>query len=259
MKTEHTHIYQQIEDYLSGKLDEEQTDLLWAELLADGDAMDHLQTMAGLKQMAQEGEFSVSEQGQLVDSKATVSSSSSTLPVSSIASKPYAWKWLVAAIVLLMSVVGISYSILQQSGDTGAGAVALIEYDIFRSSEQQASLHPQIEEVMMLSAAGSHEQALSTLQEIMAGSGAGGLTELEMLQATLYYNAGDFNQALAVFSQLNTSDISGQKQEEVLWYSANTQLQLNNPEVASALLQQVIDLDGTYSRVAKNLLNDLKQ
>ncbi|MCH8556737.1 MAG: hypothetical protein LAT84_02890 [Balneolia bacterium] len=264
MSATNSHTYDLIEEYLSGSLSEEQTDMLWAELLSDGDAMDYLQTMSAMKKLAGNGEFTVENPLSEIDfdydksAFETPDSESDKLAGSiTYGNGGFTWKWIAAALVMIMAAAGISYMVLQESTNGQTGPIAMIEYDIFRSAGDELALMPSLDDVIMLSASGEHEQALGVLGEIRAESGLENDPQLAILEGSLHFNAGEFEMALSVFSSIDRSVLSSREYEEVLWYKANANVHAGQTLEATNTLQQIIQMDGSYSRVAKNLLNNL--
>ncbi len=256
--------YDLIEDYLSGRLNEEQTDALWAELLTDGDAMDYLQTMSAMKKLANEGEFS--DEQFLEDTQSEFLISEPIAEVNEPKTESitndngwFDWKWVAAALVIMMAAAGISYVMMQQSQVEHTGAIALIEYDIFRSAGEEAALMPNLEEVIMLSASGEHNLAINKLNDVRLESGISNDPQLDILEGSLHYNAGAYDQSLDVFTSIDYSKLSNREFEEVLWYKANARIHAGQTLEATTTLQKIIEMDGSFSRVAQNLLNSLNR
>ena len=264
MSKTNSNTYDLIEKYLSGSLTEEQTDMLWAELLSDGDAMDYLKTMSAMKKMANNGEFTVdtpfSKTNYGYEKSANVSLDyESDKRVGSIihGNGGISWKWIAAALFLIVAAAGISYMMLQESTNGQTNPIAFIEYDIFRSAGDELVLIPNIEEVIMLSASGEHAQAISLLSTIKDEYGLVDEPQLVILKGSLNFNAGEFEQALTTFSSIDHSLLSIRELEELLWYKANASVHAGHIVESTRRLQQIIEMDGSYSRVAKNLLNSL--
>jgi outer membrane PBP1 activator LpoA protein len=106
---------------------------------------------------------------------------------------------------------------------------------------------------------GDVETAFDTLEELAAAD----LTEkqrvdLDMVRGAIEYNSDQFQEALQTFNNVlsysNESEITSLTLEKATWYLANTQLQLGMTDQAKVNMQRVVDMDGSFSRVAQQKL-----
>ncbi len=250
MKSTNSNIYQRIDSYLEGRLSDPQVDELWEQLLGDDDALDYLETTSTLRQMASKNAFI--EEYESDENEATVTPLYTRIYQKSSV-------WLSAAAILIAAIAGISYFTQQQSVPYTAEPVQLIEYEIYRSAEVEMTLPSSTQDIMATSAMGEHDQAIQMYNNFVASTDTQPTPDLRFLEASLYYNSGDYTTATQLFAQL-AGDLSSEDRhirERSIWFAANGYLHLNKTQDAQVLLQQVIQMDGSYSRIARNLLSEL--
>jgi tetratricopeptide (TPR) repeat protein len=236
-----------IHDYLEGDMSSENVDALWSYLLGSPDDLDYLETLATMKIMGHKGVL-VSEEKRLSD----LHVEQKTTPIYSIR------KYLVAAAVLIISVL-FSYTLIQQS-DTTAGPVPIssIEYNTERSADQGTTFDQYINNAVEQSAEGNVDEAIAVLSKARANLEltSDQFNKLKIVEGSVFYNAEKFKEAKTIFESLtkNRDSISFIDYEKSLWFLANTHLQLNEKERAREIMEDVVELDGAYNRVARNTL-----
>lgn len=236
-----------IHDYLEGGMPEEKVDELWAYLLGSPDDMEYLETLATLKSMGQKG-ILISDD----DSTPATHDKQKRTRIYSIR------KYLVAAALLIISFV-FSYSLIDQS-DTTTGPVPIssIEYNTERSAEQGTTFIGYINNAVEESAEGNVDAAIDILNEARANLelSSDQFNKLKIVEGSVFYNAKKFIEAKSVFESLteDRNNISFIDYERSLWFLANSHLQLNETERARITMEEVVELDGAYNRVARNTL-----
>lgn len=240
-------IKSRIHDYLEGEMSAGDVDALWAYLLSSPDDMDYLETLATLKTMGEKGEL-LADEDKVSD----------TIGKKETSRIYHMKKYLVAAAVLIVS-VAISFNVLQQSDATGPAPISSIEYNTERSADQGTTFDEYINNAVEQSAEGNVEKAMSVL-----AAAHNNLTltsdqrnELRIVEGSVLYNGSNYESAKAVFESLaNKKDsIDFMDYEKSVWYLANTYLQLNERELARQKMQEVVELDGAYNRVARKSLS----
>ncbi len=249
-------IKKRIHDYVEGNLSSEEVDQLWAELIARPDDLDYLQTLSTLKKMGEAGKFD-----HLYDEEPNVLPLSAAKETSVSATiyeqfKPY----LAAASVIIVG-VAILFNLMtsvQQPQD--GGPISMIEYGVERSADNQTMLDNYLQEAVSLATNGNLEAAYAQIDEASSLE----LTEeqsidLKMVKGAIQYNSQNYTEALTTFDSINkTAGIGQMNLEKGTWYLANTQLQLGMTDEAIESMERVIELDGSFSRVAKNKLENLR-
>lgn len=245
-------IREQIDEFLDGNLSENEIDQLWAMLLNRPEELDYLETKATLRKMSVEGRNRNSENG--TDNNSSDFEEQKKTKITAYAS------YLIAASVLIVGVT-FSYNTLTGPVGTGSSAIGMIEYETERSSDSVTSeFEGYLQSAISLSADGNTEEALNILNSASAlDLDDNQMAELFMLEGTVHYNADNFRTALQSFEKITSLEsVDPLEYEKAVWYMANTQIQLGMNEQAKANLNKVIQLDGAFSRMANNRLEELQ-
>lgn len=255
MTSHQSPIKARIHDFVEGNLSAEEVDNLWAELIARPEELDYLQTLSTLKKMGDEGKFD-----HLYDTEPNV------VPLVAAeetkGSKIYEmFKPYVAAASVIIIGVAILFNLMtsvQQPQD--AGPISMIEYEVERSADNQTMLDNYLQEAVSFATNGNLEAAYAQIDEASSLE----LTDeqsinLKMVTGAIQYNSKRYSEALTTFESINsTDDIGLINLEKGTWYLANTQLQLGMMNDAIESMERVIELDGAFSRVAKNKLESIR-
>lgn len=250
MTSQPTSIKKRIHDFVDGNLSDKETDNLWAELIARPDDLDYLQTLTTLKKMGSEGKFD-----HLYDSEPNVlplTAAHTTKPTFYETFKPY----LVAATVIIIG-FAILFNLLTSVQQPQAnGPISMIEYEIERSVDNQTLLENHLQEAVSLATNGNLEAAFAQLDNASdLNLTSDQSIDLKMVRGAIQYNSAKYTEALQTFREIKKlNDIDRLNLEKATWYLANTQLQLGLMQEAKASMQEVINLDGSFSRVAKQKL-----
>lgn len=259
MTKQESNIRHQIHDFIEGNLSEEETDRLWAELLGRPEDLDYLQTMATLQKMGSEGQFDeiYDEEESNILHLATETEEKSRTNIYQLA-KPY----LVAAAILLIGFAVLFNLMNDVQQPQQAEPIAMIEYEIERSAIDQDMFTATLQDAVSQATTGEVETAYNSLEELAAAD----LTEkqrveLKMVRGAIEYNSNQFEEALQTFNNVlahsNENEITSLTLEKATWYLANTQLQLGMTDQAKINMQRVVDMDGSFSRVAQQKLGKL--
>ncbi|NBC03904.1 MAG: hypothetical protein GVY20_09405 [Bacteroidetes bacterium] len=251
-------IKERIHDFIDGNLSSEEVDKLWAELIARPEALDYLQTLTTLKKMGAEGKFDHLYDGAEPNVVPIFAAKSETVSTTFYEKfKPY-----IAAAMVIIIGFAILFNLMtdvQQTQD--AGPISMIEYEIERSADNQTMLDNYLQEAVSLATSGNLEAAYAQIDEASSLE----LTteqsiDLRMVKGAIQYNTKNYSEALETFQTINgTEGIGLMNLEKGTWYLANTQLQLGMRDEAIESMETVIELDGSFSRVAKNKLESLRQ
>lgn len=254
--TNQTLIKEQIHDFLDGNLADEEVDKLWAELIASPDDLDYLQTLATLKKMESDGKFD-----HLFDEKPQViplSTAKESTPTFYERFKPY----LVAAALLIIGfaiLFNLMTDIQQPQMTASVDPISTIEYEIERSADNQTLLDKYLQEAVSLATSGNLEAAFAQLNEASSLElSIEQSVDVSMVRGAIQYNSEDYSDALATFREIKQFEaIDRLSLEKATWYLANSQLQLGMENEAITSIEEVIELDGAFSRVAKQKLERL--
>ncbi|NBB76120.1 MAG: hypothetical protein GVY02_01970 [Bacteroidetes bacterium] len=256
MTKQESNIRHQIHDFIEGNLSEEETDRLWAELLGRPEDLDYLQTMATLQKMGSEGQFDeiYDEEESNVLQLATETEEKSKQNIYQLA-KPY----LVAAAILLIGFAVLFNLMNDVQQPQQAEPIAMIEYEIERSAIDQDMFTATLQDAVSQATSGKLESAFNTLEELdSADLTANQRIELNMVRGAIEYNSDQFEEAFQTFNTVlehsNENEITSLTLEKATWYLANTQLELGMTDQAKMNMQRVVEMDGSFSRVAQQKL-----
>lgn len=253
MTNQQSSIQEKIHDFVEGNLSETEVDGLWAQLIAQPDDLEYLETLVTLKKMGSEGKFD-----HLYDSEPNV------IPLVAAKNKTTVFyenfrPYLVAASVIIIGFVVLFNLLTSVQQPAASGPISMIEYEVERSVDNQTLLDNYLQEAVSLATSGNLEAAFAQLDNAADLN----LTEeqaidLKMVRGAIQYNSAHYSDALKTFQEIKEIDqIDRLNLEKSTWYLANTQLQMGENYAAKASIQEVIDLDGAFSRVAKQKLAKL--
>jgi tetratricopeptide (TPR) repeat protein len=251
--TNKNNIKDSIHDFVDGNLSESQKDQLWAKLLGSPDDLDYLSTLATLKKMGKEGAF---------DTKPSAPETPFQLfrvvrkgiPVTA-AVKPY----LAAAAALIIGMAILFNLFTSADPVTEISPLAMIEYEIERSADDFTLFDNHLQQAVSYSSASDLDAALQELELAAAAElSESQMIDLKMVEGAVLYNSAEFSKAFEVFDSLkSTEGIDRQNLEKSIWYLANTMLQLGMIDEAEENIKKVIEMDGAFSRVANQKLEQL--
>jgi len=229
-----------IEEYVDGKLNSNEIDELWAELINNEYYFDYMQSLATLKKIAQDRQ-----------AKTTLEKEDSRKRV---------WISAAAAVMLLIS-SAVIFNLSTGSSEM-VTPISSIELDYYRSADGAATEQVESDVVRRaISTANTGEvmAALSILnEELQTTSGEYERAELLITSGSILYNTGQFTEAIAKFEsalELNYDDIM--LKERNFWYLGNAYFQTNRLDEAKEALEKAFELNGAYSRVAQSYLRAL--
>tara|TARA_R100001143_G_scaffold58746_1_gene56841 strand:+ start:55177 stop:55971 length:795 start_codon:yes stop_codon:yes gene_type:complete len=236
--------------FLDGKLSESETDELWAELLGSPEDLEYMQTLATLKKMKRDGQLETTE--NRLTGVYPIQAAEKNIRVLS----GYR-KYLVAASLL---VIGLAVLFRASTMSDFAGSfepITMIEFEIERSAEELNNLDRDLQYAISHSVKGDIESSIRRIDSIdLESLNEDELLDLKTVQGSIYFNLGLYKESVIIFSELsNTDQLEPLEREKSLWYLANAQVQLNEYEEALENIEEVINLDGAFSRPAKQLQN----
>lgn len=229
-----------IDLYVNGKLNAEQTDELWAELIQDDYYLDYMKSVANLK--------------SIIDRK------KATQPSGRVFSIQKAVRYAAAAAVILIAgTIGIMN--ISTPNNISVSPVEQIGLDVVRDSEGilETVTNEVIREAIRLATDGDVEGAVSLLQTELENVEDPQLTaELALSLGSIQYNSGEYSSSVE-----NFNIVIAQENVEILtlekgyWFLGNTYFQLDRLDEAEEAFRKAYELNGAYSRVAKTYVDAL--
>lgn len=234
--------------FLDGKLSESETDALWAELLGSPEDLEYMQTLATLKKMKRDGQLETTE--NKLTGVYPIRGAEKNLRVLS----GYR-KYLVAASLLVIG-LAVLFRVSTIADFSGPfEPITMIEFEIERSGEEPNTLDRDLQYAISHSVKGDLDSSLSRINSIDSET----LTEaqkldLKTVQGSIYFNLGLYEESATIFEEISKMEgLKPLEREKSLWYLANAQVQLNQYEEALENIEEVIRLDGAFSRPAGQL------
>lgn len=240
-------IQENIDAYIKGSLSEEEIELLWVEFAKNPELLEQLELEVSLKEKFKK------EAAKKADKKATIHQ----LP---------GWFWHASAAATVLLVIMIQ--VFREPTPTQLHEFLLSEIDSFDyeaitavrgSSEVQTSSDSLFNLALKAAQASSSEKAISLYEELIALSPAEPyLSKSHLNLGIIYYNKGDYDQAITNFNKVTEQDeLSKMIEEKAFWFLANSLANVDNKEKARVAAQRAYSLQGRYKDPAFKLLRKL--
>lgn len=229
-----------IDLYVNGRLNADQTDELWAELVQDEYYLDYMKSVANVK--------------------AIIDRQKSEKPTSKIYSfQRVAQYATAAAVILIIGLVG--FMNLNPSSDFGVNPVDQIGLDNVRDGNGVPEMvtNEVIREAIRLATEGEVEQAISLLQTELDVVEAPQLkAEIALSLGSIQYNNGNYDSSIENFELVvEQPDIEVLTLEKGYWFLGNTYFQLDRLDEAKQAFNKAYELDGAYRTVAETYVKAL--
>ncbi len=229
-----------IDLYINGKLNAEQTDELWAELIQDEYYLDYMKSVANLKAV-------------ILESREH-KPSPAVFQLRKVASYAAA-----AAVIIFAAVIGVmNYN--SSNNTMSIEPITEIGLEVIRSTEDAAADKDVIKTAIQMAANGNIQQAVTLLEnELKTAEESQLVADISLSLGSILYNSGDYTAAISNFERVvNQSDIKQDVLEKGYWFLGNAYFQLDRLPEAREAFQKAYRLDGSYSRVAKSYIDALE-
>lgn len=231
-----------IDLYVNGKLNQEETDELWAELIQDSYYLDYTKSVANLK--------------AVIESKRDTKKLAPVYKLRKVINYGAA-----AAIAIIIGVVSV-FNYTSNTSTVELTALEQLDLGNIRGADDNpaATTNEVIKEAIELVNNGNFEDAISLLQSTLIDMNTPELVaEMSLTLGSIQYNYGEYDAAVSSFERvISQATVDMQTLEKGYWYLANTYLQLDRMVDAEEAFQKTLDMDGQYSRVAKTNLEAIK-
>jgi tetratricopeptide (TPR) repeat protein len=229
-----------IDLYVNGRLNAEQTDELWAELIEDDYYLDYMKSVANVK--------------------AVIDRQKSEQPTTKIYSfQRVAQYATAAAVILIIGLVG--FMNFNTSSELGITPVEQIGLDVVRDSSgvSETVTNEVIREAIRLATEGEVEQAISLLESELDAVDTPQLkAEIALSLGSIRYNNADYATSIENFELVVAQqNIEVLTLEKGYWFLGNTYFQLDRLDEAKQAFNKAFELNGAYSRVAKTYVDAL--
>ncbi|MEX1011961.1 MAG: tetratricopeptide repeat protein [Balneolaceae bacterium] len=246
----HIELERKIELYLEGRLNEEEVDALWTELIEREEYVDYLKTAANLREIArrEHGITSVPAEKK------------STFNI--VRENRVRWAgWAAAAILVIAGI----FAILKQPASVDmVEPIASIELDYYRSATDTFDTNDEevqkiIRQAIIYANRGDVEESLNLInRSLEQEERADAKARLLMSSGSILYNNNWYEAAVERFRQIvEMEECEMLLKERAWWYLGNSYFQLNRLDEARYAFQAAYDLNGAYRRVAQSYLRAL--
>lgn len=233
---------EQIDLYVNGKLNKDQIDELWGNLIQDDYYLDYLKSVVNLK--------------SVLENKHKTHSTSKILSFKKVAQYAAA-----AAVILIASVVTIFN--INSTESLGVSPIDTIGLDVVRdvSGISEAVSNEVIRRALKLASEGESEEAIQLLQkELETATDPQLIADISLSLGSIRYNSGEYLTSVRDFRNVTAqTDIEVLTLEKGYWFLGNAYFQLDRLEEAETAFQKAYDLNGAYSRIAKTYVDALRE
>ena len=230
----------QIDLYANGKLDADQIDELWAELIQDEYYLDYMKSVVNVK--------AVLDRNQ---------NKQQTTKVFDL--RKFTQYATTAAAVLIIAVAGILT--FSDQNAVSVNPIDSIGLDVVRNAEgvPEDVTNEAIRTAIRLASEGEIQQAVTLLEaELNSTSDPQLIADIALTLGSIHYNAGDYESSIENFELITEQqDINILTLEKGYWYLGNAYFQMDKLAQAEESFQKAYNLNGAYSRVAKTYVDAL--
>lgn len=235
---------ERIQRYVNGRLNDSESDLLWAELIQNPYYFDFLKTAANLKELLREGE----QKAKTIHIAGTIGKH-----------KRY-WMAVAASLALLIGVISVVLN--SHSPATSLQPLQQLTFQNVRSAQIKSNTpSSEIHQAINFVNEGKEAQAMEIFQSLVkSGNDASIMSTAYIDMGIIHYNNKAFDQALEDFTNgANKADNNVLLKEKAYWYTGNTYLKMGRKLEARNAIQKAYDLNGAYRRVAGKYLEELNK
>jgi len=248
----------QIDAYIKGKLNEEQAQKLWEQLLQRPDYIELLNTELGLKSIVEKGEANQ-------EKTETPSAEENTFIYTLKQSK----KWIAAAAAVVILIVAVN--ILQVDTQQTLEELALKDINIAENLSSAQILRSQKTEIppsdsllnrgFEAAISGDMDQAITMYNKIIEEYGdKPAAVQASLNKGIIQYNNGSFSESIASFKAvLQKVENKPIVREKAHWYMGNAYINLEKLKKAQTEIHKTYAIDGIYRKSASRLLKKLSQ
>lgn len=221
-----------IDQYIDGELSADEVDELWADLIQHEDHLDYLKNIANLKAVIKQRRKKKNREY---------------------------WYYAAAAVIAIVIAVTTFMTYFVPNGINHVEPLSQVELNSYRSVNDimPAGDPGIIKQAIMLANTGKIGDAISLLEsELENASKPEWIAKLSLSLGSLYYNQGDYLQAIEYYSTViaNKEHIDVLMLEKAYWYRGNAYFQNDQLTKARENIQKAYNLNGAYRRVTESYL-----
>ena len=231
-------IEQKIELYIEGRLNEEESDLLWAEMMSEPDYYDYFKTVVNLKHIVKETDKVEAEHHS---------------------AKRFYRVAVAAAIVITVGILGY-LNLNIHSSITPPTALHQLAMQTTRSAvTMDGSMESDIQRGINLANLGKTQQAITLFKKILDENADPHVRALALTNlGIMYYNQDQMGKAIDAFNKIHQEQgLDVLTYEKAYWYLGNAYLKQGRLKDARSAIKKAYSLNGAYRRVTEEYLKKL--
>lgn len=229
-------IEERINRYVNTRLNENEVEQLWADLIASPYYYDYLKTAANVKYLLnQEREKH-----------------------SNIQKRTY-WMAIAASIAITIGILSLVFQ-FNHSGSDSIEPLGNLAFTNMRSAEVVNNTpQSQLQKGINLANSGKITEAIALFTRIKDENKDVRIDAMADLNlGIVYYNQHEYSKAVQSFDNvLSTEKSDVLMKEKAYWFSGNAYLKMNDLKSAKESIQKAYDLNGAYRRIAGKYLNEI--
>lgn len=237
--------------YLSGQLNQDEIDELWAEALEDGKKMNYLKTVANVKMFSGKNDLDTEN-----DTHQNAGGYYLLHP-----------KHYVAAALISVLIGVLAFISLPTSNSSIApkqiNPIESVSIDYYRSGNSTSAVDDIIAEAVTTYNDGNIDEAYTLLNKhIEDGThGEEAKIALKLQLGKIHYNEEEYDKAQSLFTDIVTSSETFNTKEKAMWFLANSYLQSSRVDSENALevLEKISVMKGAHSRMAESMLKNIEK
>lgn len=231
-------IEQKIELYIEGRLNEEESDLLWAEMMSEPDYYDYFKTVVNLKHIVKE---------------------SDKVEAGHHSAKRFYRVAVAAAIVITVGILGY-LNLNIHSSIVPPTALHQLAMQTTRSAvTMDGSMESDIQRGINLANLGKTQQAITLFKKILDENADPQVRALALTNlGIMYYNQDQMGKAIDAFNKIHQEQgLDVLTYEKAYWYLGNAYLKQGRLKDARSAIKKAYALNGAYRRVTEEYLKKL--
>lgn len=245
----------QIESYINGTLSEKEIDELWMEFFKNPELHDYFIMELHLQDMRRKGEIPPGLKKRGEDK------------VTERLEIYHVWRYAAAAVVFLVAImqlfqfIGVSEQGLVTPPFAHIDRSELAGADIQRSANNLVpAADVSINEGLAFAYEGNADLAIQTFERLLERELSAEQQAMVSLNlGILFYNKGDYQEAVAAFSSVTRlEDVQGSLTEKGWWFLGNSLLQTGDIVGAKEAVRHTNSLNGRFQNEATELLGKLE-
>ena len=235
-----------IDLYVNGQLSHEEIDELWAELIQDEYYLDYAKSVASLKAVIE------NERRE-------------TPQIKKLNFRRYASYAAAAAVVLFVGLFGISNFTDSPSTSPTIEAISEVPLGIYRNEGgvlDNSDEDERIKEAIALASNGDDEGALKILnEELEKAETPQRIAKVSLSIGSVEYNFRNYQGSIISFERVvdQAPNVEDRILENGYWFLGNAYFLVDRVDDAKRALIKAYEMDGDYSRSAKNVIDAISQ